>query len=52
MKIPYRNLLLSAAVSLGAMACTLCSAVEILTLPLPGFSPKIEGSFGSQPLAF
>ena len=25
---------------------------EILTLPLPGFSPKMENSFGSQPLAF
>ena len=25
---------------------------EILTLPLPGFSPRIESAFGSQPLAF
>ena len=52
MKIRYRSLLLSAAVSTGAVASTLCSADEILTLPLTGFSPKIENSFGAQPLAF
>jgi len=52
MNLTYLKLLLSAAVSLGALASTRCSADEVLTIPLPGSPPKIESSFGSQPLAF
>ena len=51
MNLTYLKLLLSPAIILAALASTLCSADEVLTIPLPG-SPKIESSFGSQPLAF
>jgi hypothetical protein len=52
MKLPYRNCALATSLMLGAVAVNGQTFEEIVNVPLPDSSLRIDHSFGRRPLAF